>query len=361
MRGKGLPLCLSLCVLFGADACSKSRDSGTREIDPRIAQCARWVPFSRKGDGALFFLDRFEFRIGDLRAASRLDGGAALFEVLSRVPRHADPDLPAANLDLLEGMAAARLFFARLPRLEEWRQAVEGHAGFRFPWGDRFESLGALRANTLELGLLRPTRVGTFESGRDPSREDACYDLFGNLAEWVLDPPPSLFTERGEGGVSEILGRGRRDFWVGVESLLDLLRPWNGARPWLPVFLRPLPSNERLPCVSIGFGFLSWIRPQAGDGRKIGPYERLGLEGRDPRERASDLGLRLATDPWTFLAGLAAVEGEPGEEERAILGRFLGRHAAAFRAAALARRRMAGPDERGTWLEAAVRILGLRP
>jgi hypothetical protein len=52
-------------------------------------------------------------------------------------------------------------------------------------------------ANTLELGLGRPTAVGTFESGRSPSD---CYDLLGNVSEWVADSVPSAERPVASGG-----------------------------------------------------------------------------------------------------------------------------------------------------------------
>lgn len=67
----------------------------------------------------------------------------------------------------------------RLPRVREWVHIAVGSHAEGFPWGAiKRDSV----ANTLELGLYRPTPVGTFESGRTSA---GVYDLVGNVAEWA--------------------------------------------------------------------------------------------------------------------------------------------------------------------------------
>jgi Sulfatase-modifying factor enzyme 1 len=72
----------------------------------------------------------------------------------------------------------------RLPTLAEWVYLAGGSSASIYPWGRRVR-LGL--ANSTELGLGRPTAVGTFEGGRSFA---GCYDLFGNVAEWVERPQP---------------------------------------------------------------------------------------------------------------------------------------------------------------------------
>lgn len=88
------------------------------------------------------------------------------------------------DLDQARAFAAARGM--RLLTAGEWMFVAAGSGLQRYPWGTaRRQSV----ANTLELGLLRPQAVGTFESGRSTS---GCYDLLGNVMEWVEGSlPPS--------------------------------------------------------------------------------------------------------------------------------------------------------------------------
>ncbi len=333
----GLLACLGAC----------GREPAEAPLDPRVAHLTRWTAYHRPADGGLYFLDRFELRVEELGRALRRQGPPP------------EPDLPAVRLDLYDAAEAAAVFWGRLPRFDEWRHAVEGRAGFRFPWGDRFESLPAMRANTLELGLVRRTRVGTFESGRDPSRPDACYDLFGNVEEWLVDPPP--------GGGSGLEGIDCARFVLedglpaGLRVLLCLLEPWGGVRPFAAEFLAFPPAGERVAVGTAGFGYLDWIMPHAPTERRRAPVERLGLVPRDPRERAGDLGVRLATDPWCLLAGLARSGGRPSAADRRALARFLGRYASAFRAAGRRFLRVNSRTVRGDWFRAALDVLGIQP
>lgn len=75
----------------------------------------------------------------------------------------------------------------RLPSGLEWVYAAVGESGHPYPWGSgEQQSI----ANTIAMKLDRPTPVGSFESGRSAF---GCYDLVGNLREWVEgSPPPAI-------------------------------------------------------------------------------------------------------------------------------------------------------------------------
>lgn len=100
-----------------------------------------------------------------------------------------EADLPVSWVSRDEAAAWASARGLRLPTLAEWRQLAEaagaGREGSRYPWGPTFQP-GL--ANTLELGLHRPVKVGVFERGRTAL---GAYDVAGNLWEWVADAPPA--------------------------------------------------------------------------------------------------------------------------------------------------------------------------
>lgn len=73
----------------------------------------------------------------------------------------------------------------RLLTAREWIYVATGRRSYPFPWGtERRTSV----ANTADLGLGIPSAVGIFEGGR--SQPYGCYDLLGNVWEWVSDRVP---------------------------------------------------------------------------------------------------------------------------------------------------------------------------
>ena len=91
---------------------------------------------------------------------------------------------PAVGMTLEEAREAARRRGMRLPTFEEWLWCAAGPRSRRFPAGRQQRGL----ANTLELGLSRPTPVGAFESGQTP--DTGIFDLLGNVWEWTEPAPP---------------------------------------------------------------------------------------------------------------------------------------------------------------------------
>jgi hypothetical protein len=149
--------------------------------------------FIRTGPGAAgapegFWLDRFETTVEEFDEFL-LRTGRALGERgadSSAVP----PDSPIVRVTHQDASAFATWRGKRLPETREWDRAARGPAGTRFPWGDAFV---VACANTRELGLFAPTRVGTFENGRSQA---GVYDLHGNVAEWTATRDAGLFDER---------------------------------------------------------------------------------------------------------------------------------------------------------------------
>jgi formylglycine-generating enzyme required for sulfatase activity len=67
----------------------------------------------------------------------------------------------------------------RLPTLDQWRAAVDGGAGRRFPWGQTFDPY---RCNSLESGWGRRVPVHGLPEGRSAQ---GVFNLVGNVQEWT--------------------------------------------------------------------------------------------------------------------------------------------------------------------------------
>jgi formylglycine-generating enzyme required for sulfatase activity len=288
-------------------------------LDPRVAHLERWVP-QHDASGGLFFLDRFEARIEEYAQAFP-----------ERRPELSgyDEQLPITRIDALESLELARCYWGRLPRADEWSQAVSGSVGYRYPWGDRLG--GNLRANTAELGLWRPARVGSFESGRNPGRAGSCYDLIGNVAEWTLTPTFERENDFDTGGLQqeELVWIGHLLSRLGISPSFDPLDLWIAPAPEA---LRA-PSVEIVPVLVLGQSFADRLD-------LAGRAEPRSRSARPPLEWASTIGVRFATDPFTFLARLDASEGAPSAADERALRAFLLAHRAEF---AEARRTLDAP------------------
>jgi formylglycine-generating enzyme required for sulfatase activity len=150
-------------------------------------------------------------------------------------------DWPAfCSFDEAERYAAA--VGMRLPSLGEWLYLAGGSSASIYPWGRRVR-LGL--ANSTELGLGRPAAVGTFEGGRSSI---GCYDLFGNVAEWVQRPRPS---DRPLGEVLEY----PNEAWVLGGSYLSKLMPLHqldfGRPGGVRLATRVLDGSQRSPDVGM--------------------------------------------------------------------------------------------------------------
>jgi hypothetical protein len=219
VRGVRLALLLSLA------ACEDEVEPGSRELYEleRLcfvppADCTLLPSTDLSLEWAIVF-DRFEFTRADLRhywPGRRRRADALWWSTDAARDAPDRVDWPAF-VDFHEAAELAQQRGMRLPTPREWLHVAVGRLGFQNPWG------GAGReyfANTIVLqdgqdfSLQSPCNVGTFESGK--SRPFGCYDLLGNVWEWVdgivlgCDPPafdrPSDELDDAHGTLSSIMG-----------------------------------------------------------------------------------------------------------------------------------------------------------
>jgi hypothetical protein len=220
------------------------------------------VPPPRDG-GPLLLAGRWEVREGELRPETE----------------PADAARPASWVDRSEARAFAAARGARLPTLAEWRHlAGSPQAGTRLP---------TVTANTLELGFHGPLPVGVFERGKSP---EGCFDLAGNLWEWVDDDLPGPLGLPGRaaacGGGFGSWGRlghagpnALRELEAG-ERADDLgFRLVADAAPWIEERLQPVWREVPAARDAARAAFATW-RPEL----------RADLAGR-LRQRGVDAGL----------------------------------------------------------------------
>ncbi len=353
MMGPTHPGAWCVAVLCGIALPGCGHDAPAEPLassDARVAMLAEWVPFHRARDHSLYFLGRFEVRESQ---------AVALGADFARVTV-SEPNLPWRSVSAVQGLRLARHYWGRLPTLDEWRTAVQGPSGYRFPWGDDVGN--RLRANTWSLQLGRPTRVGTFESGRDLGRNDSCYDLCGNVAEWTSTPYSVVRADRVSGHplllhhlLMDVFEDAVPPAWLAAY----VPAPWAPASPFLPELARGDDLGAVPLCVA-GFSFDQRLPPRQ-HGRFY--WVELGVIPMLEHETRWDVGLRLATDPYTFLARLEVAEGQPLLADRLALRRFVRAYVDEFRAAAKRRaaldREFLGLSEPGVWARVVYDALDL--
>ena len=165
----------------------------------------------------------------------------------------------------------------RIPTAREWMHVAAGRRGLAYPWGKDQSSV----ANTYETDLGHPTPVGTFENGR--ARPFGCYDMVGNVWEWVADAVPGY-----------------------LDSPLDL-QAISGSDPRVSV---------------LGGSFNTTRRPTFGSMRVEGGTEILGFQARrkDPATLSPEIGVRFCADAEPYLWTKAPAWGS-GEAARARVTR----------------------------------------
>lgn len=97
-------------------------------------------------------------------------------------PEGAD-NLPATRILKSAAVAYASAVGKRLPTNAEWEKAARSTDGRRYPWGDKFDYS---RANVRRHGKQSAGKlpVGSFPGGVSTY---GCYDMAGNVWEWVAD------------------------------------------------------------------------------------------------------------------------------------------------------------------------------
>jgi formylglycine-generating enzyme required for sulfatase activity/predicted Ser/Thr protein kinase len=90
---------------------------------------------------------------------------------------------PVTGVSWFEAAAYARWAGKRLPTFAEWWRAAMDTAADGFPWGKDAKTAEA-RAN---FGQTGTREVGSFPAGLSPF---GCYDMAGNVREWLADAQP---------------------------------------------------------------------------------------------------------------------------------------------------------------------------
>jgi len=276
-RRSRAPLALALLVLGGAGC---GEPPGSTPLDPAAAAVVRslerlaFVPAGRTaldidvGVDVDLLVDRFEvtealwaelFGEEDPRPGSFASFAAR--QVGAAPPESWILEAPAVGMTLAEAGEAAARRGMRLPTFEEWLWCAAGPRSRRFPAGRQQRGL----ANTLELGLFRPTPVGAFESGQTP--DTGLFDLLGNVWEWTEPPPPP----------------------AGWRSL--------DADAW------PVDGGAGAPAWVLGGSFST---PEQVLFTRDGVALAMGVT---PGHRGSDVGVRCVAEARAFIAGLASAAG----------------------------------------------------
>jgi formylglycine-generating enzyme required for sulfatase activity len=88
---------------------------------------------------------------------------------------------PVVGVSWYEANAYARWLGKELPTREQWWRAALGDSRWAFPWGNDVKTT-EVRAN---FGLVGTRPVGSYPLGVSPF---GCFDMAGNVREWLREP-----------------------------------------------------------------------------------------------------------------------------------------------------------------------------
>ena len=244
-----------------------------------------------------FYVDRFE--VSCLEYAEFLAAHPEHKPPLSwgtrRAPAPQFTDLPVVWVSLNDARAYAEWRNKRIPTSEEWEWAALGASEGRYPWG-AFAS--TLKANTLELGLLRRTPQGLFPEGASPW---GALDMVGNVREWtetLAEGRDRRYFLRGGSYGESLEGAGQGNVMMThspahVSSMTEIRDPTTGE-----LVTRPVTREELIP-ISVHLAAEDKRSSQWGFRcvMDVAEYERQRQELEEIQEAIRALGAR---DPITW-------------------------------------------------------------
>jgi len=95
-----------------------------------------------------------------------------------RVGTYSNPDHPVVHVDFYDAYAYCKWAGGRLPTDAEWEKAARGNTGWRYPWGDNFDSSRLVYA-----GSNGPQPVDSYANGISVY---GLYHMSGNVFEWTM-------------------------------------------------------------------------------------------------------------------------------------------------------------------------------
>jgi hypothetical protein len=267
LRAVAVVLGLAAAAVFASLALEVALDPAPVVVPPALG--AGMIRCPSGGGLSEFFIDRFEVTAGEYRAFLLATGRKQQPGETSPADSWVPPGtLPAIRVTLFDARAFAEWRGKRIPTSPEWDWAARGQAGFEYPWGYQFSDTFA---NTAELGLWKPTSVGTFFNGQTKL---GVYDMVGNVWEWTDSRAPGFIQVR-------YILRGGSFLSSGYDAMEASLP--SGSEPGDDAWSWPDRGRAELPDRSANDIGFRCVADAAAVDRDLLFREALGrLGGRDP-------------------------------------------------------------------------------